>query len=79
MTGSTSVYSVGFVFCVAVALNAWRQHRVRDGLPLPPGPTGLPWFGNVFAIDAAHPWLSYEQWGKQYGALESCLSMNAAS
>ncbi|KAF8442321.1 cytochrome P450 [Boletus edulis BED1] len=69
MTGSPSAYSVGFVFCIAAFLNAWRQHRRRGGFPLPPGPTGLPLVGNLLNIDSSHPWLSYEEWGKRHGGL----------
>ena len=79
MTGSGFAYSVGFVLCAAFVLNAWRQHRLRDGLPLPPGPIGLPVVGSVFDVNPAHPWLSYERWGKRYGTFESCSSANARS
>lgn len=71
MAGSGSLYTLLFVFCLAFVLNIWRQHRLRGGLPLPPGPTGLPLIGSVLDLNAAHPWLSYEKWGKQYGASES--------
>ncbi|KAN0092733.1 Cytochrome P450, partial [Tylopilus felleus] len=63
------VYSIGLVFCIAYVLSAWRRRRLRDGLSLPPGPTGLPLIGSVLDINTVHPWLSYEQWGKQYGGL----------
>lgn len=69
MTRFASVYSIGFVLCAAFVLK-WRQYRLRRGLPLPPGPTGLPLVGNVFDLNPQHPWLSYEQWGKQYGAFD---------
>ncbi|KAH0833328.1 cytochrome P450 [Lanmaoa asiatica] len=69
ITGSGSAYSVTFILCVAFVLNRWRQHRLRDGLPLPPGPVGLPLVGNTFDLNPIHPWLSYEQWGKRYGGL----------
>ncbi|KAG8212989.1 cytochrome P450 [Butyriboletus roseoflavus] len=74
MTGSGSVYTVGFVLCAAFVLNAWRQHRLRDGLPLPPGPIGLPLIGSIFDVNPVHPWLSYEQWGKRYGHLQAISS-----
>lgn len=36
-------------------------------MPLPPGPRGLPLIGSVFDVNLAEPWLTYEEWGKQYG------------
>ena len=68
---SSSVYYIGLAFCVAVALKVWRQNRLRRGLPLPPGPTGLPFIGSVFQLNAVHPWLTYAQWGKEHGAFGS--------
>ncbi|KAH7913775.1 cytochrome P450 [Hygrophoropsis aurantiaca] len=38
-----------------------------EGPPLPPGPTPLPWVGNVRGIDPAAPWTTYAEWGKIYG------------
>ncbi|KAF9238500.1 cytochrome P450 [Melanogaster broomeanus] len=61
------VYSAGFALCFTVVFKAWRKRALRNGLPLPPGPKGLPLIGNVFDINSSEPWLSYEQWGKQYG------------
>ncbi|KAF9238508.1 cytochrome P450 [Melanogaster broomeanus] len=62
-----NVYCVGFALCFMVVLKAWRKRAPRNGLPLPPGPKGLPLIGNVFDLNITEPWLSYEQWGKQYG------------
>ncbi|KAF9238503.1 cytochrome P450 [Melanogaster broomeanus] len=64
---SAAVYCAGFSLCLTVIVKAWRKHALRKGLPLPPGPKGLPFIGNVFDLDIAEPWLSYEQWGKKYG------------
>ncbi|KAF9223382.1 cytochrome P450 [Gyrodon lividus] len=66
---TTVVCVAGFVLCSTTVRKAWRKRALRNGLPLPPGPTGLPLIGNVFDLNIAEPWLSYEQWGKQYGDL----------
>ncbi|KAF9223387.1 cytochrome P450 [Gyrodon lividus] len=58
-----------FALCFTIVRKAWRKRALRNGLPLPPGPTSLPLIGNVFDLNIAEPWLSYEQWGKQYGDL----------
>ncbi|KAG0706763.1 cytochrome P450, partial [Suillus ampliporus] len=35
--------------------------------PLPPGPTPLPIVGNVLSLDAARPWLTFNDWRSTYG------------
>ncbi|KIK93484.1 hypothetical protein PAXRUDRAFT_12637 [Paxillus rubicundulus Ve08.2h10] len=63
------MYATGFALCVTFVLRAWGKHTRRNALPLPPGPRGLPLIGNMLDLNMAAPWLTYEQWGKQYGDL----------
>ncbi|KAH7920542.1 cytochrome P450 [Leucogyrophana mollusca] len=46
--------------------SVWRRTN-PSGLPLPPGPRGLPLIGNVFDIDPVRPWLTYNVWAERYG------------
>jgi hypothetical protein len=53
----------------------WRYVRRLlanpNGLPLPPGPPRhIPWIGNASDMPVEYPWLTYDQWTKQYGMLE---------
>ncbi|EIW83763.1 cytochrome P450 [Coniophora puteana RWD-64-598 SS2] len=56
-------------FTLTFALSKLAQLRrpTRAKLPYPPGPTPLPFLGNVLDIDRAQPWVSYTEMQKKYG------------
>ncbi|KAJ7259562.1 cytochrome P450 [Mycena haematopus] len=45
-------------------LNAWQRRH----FPFPPGPSPRPLIGNFRDIPTKHPWLTYTEWGLQYGS-----------
>ncbi|KAH6897904.1 cytochrome P450 98A3 [Coprinopsis sp. MPI-PUGE-AT-0042] len=49
------------------ALVALQRKSKRLGSPLPPGPKGLPFLGNIFQIPRDKPWKVYSQWKELYG------------
>jgi hypothetical protein len=53
--------------CVVALYIARRALGNRTSYPLPPGPPGLPWVGNVIGIDSGAPWVTYAEWAKTYG------------
>ncbi|KAF9235572.1 cytochrome P450 [Melanogaster broomeanus] len=58
--------------CVAVlniGRRCLRKQKLAPPYPLPPGPPGLPFVGNVIGINASAPWLTYAEWAKTYGDL----------
>lgn len=43
------------------------SRKPRHALPLPPGPKGLPFLGNLLENASSQPWILYREWGQQYG------------
>ena len=44
-----------------------KRRTNASGLPLPPGPRGLPFVGNVFDMPQTHNWLKVAEWKEKYG------------
>ena len=52
------------VLLLCIPIRDWRQRRLRGGLPLPPGPKGLPIIGNM--LDFSVP-THLTDWANKYG------------
>ncbi|KAJ7649359.1 cytochrome P450 [Mycena polygramma] len=44
--------------------------------PLPPGPKGLPFLGNVTDMPREHEWKKYAEWGRRFGDMMSVTLLN---
>ncbi|KAH9929104.1 cytochrome P450 [Epithele typhae] len=79
----------GAVLCIAgvsYAISAARWYSRSRGLPLPPGPKGLPILGNVFDLPMSWPWIAYQQLGLVHGDVihfralgQSVIVLNSAA
>ncbi|VDB88746.1 unnamed protein product [Peniophora sp. CBMAI 1063] len=70
-------FDILFVFSVIAMVAVWRRSqtsKVRRGLPLPPGPRGLPVVGNLFDMPDTNEWVVYRDWGVKYGSDVVCVS-----
>ncbi|KAN0084486.1 Cytochrome P450 [Tylopilus felleus] len=53
--------------CIVLLYVGRRALGKRSSYPLPPGPPGLPWVGNIIGVNAEAPWLTYAKWARTYG------------
>ncbi|KAJ3511009.1 hypothetical protein NLJ89_g4348 [Agrocybe chaxingu] len=54
---------------LALSLTLLRKWLIssKRRLPLPPGPRGLPFFGNIFDLPKGVFWETYHEWATRYG------------
>ncbi|KAN0084464.1 Cytochrome P450 [Tylopilus felleus] len=53
--------------CVVVQYITQRAFESRTSYPLPPGPPGFPWIGNLIGVNKSAPWKTYAEWARTYG------------
>jgi len=54
------------VAALVVALGFMISRRKQH--PFPPGPRGIPVFGNAFQMPQTHGWVQFSKWAEEYGA-----------
>ena len=58
------------LLCAVILKATFITHRRNPGgLPLAPGPKGLPIIGNLLDMPLDKPWLIYNEWSKTYGKI----------
>ncbi|KAJ7445082.1 cytochrome P450 [Mycena latifolia] len=65
-----ALYAIRVAAVIAAVLCARHFLRKRRP-PLPPGPRGLPFVGNILGLPAHSPWLTFAEMGKQWGDIAS--------
>jgi hypothetical protein len=54
---------------LAVAIVYAKQRQARSSLPLPPGPSRLPFFGNLFNFPKERQQETFTAWSHQHGTI----------
>ena len=60
--------------CVVVQYITQRAFESRTSYPLPPGPPGFPWIGNLIGVNKSAPWKTYAEWARTYGRFSATPS-----
>ncbi|KAJ3709659.1 cytochrome P450 [Lentinula raphanica] len=59
--------SILIPIAILIVFRVFKALQQRSKLP--PGPLGLPVFGNLFQLPTSRPWLAFDNWAKQYGPI----------
>ncbi|KAI5479627.1 cytochrome P450, family 2, subfamily U [Pseudohyphozyma bogoriensis] len=63
----STLAAVGVVLVLAYLAAQYRNRKSRG--PLPPGPKGIPIFGNLFQVPKSRPWVKMEEWTREFGPI----------
>jgi len=66
LTTPTLVALSAIIYYACLWVYSGRRLRSK-GLRLPPGPKGKHFVGNLHQISRIEPWLTFAEWGKEYG------------
>ncbi|KDQ51281.1 hypothetical protein JAAARDRAFT_706542 [Jaapia argillacea MUCL 33604] len=69
MAFNPMMYSVEVLVIVltAISIAVIRSRRARKNLP--PGPPGVPLFGNLFQVPALRPYPQFRRWAQKFGSI----------
>ena len=71
---SSSVYVLAIAAAVAFVYLVRLRSRNPKGLPVPPGPRGLPFIGAIYDVPQDVAWRTFQDWSKKYGkSLSLCF------
>jgi len=64
-------WGIAFLFFVAITLFSLYEKKDKNGRKyiFPPGPKGLPFFGNVFQIPSFGASVVMKPWAEQFGEM----------
>ncbi|KAF8999673.1 cytochrome P450 [Cyathus striatus] len=73
MSNNIQFPDTNFLFIVtvicAVSAVIYNYCTRRNIAPLPPGPKGLPFIGNILDFPKSQHWVTFAQWGDTYGGM----------
>ncbi|KAJ7157103.1 cytochrome P450 [Mycena filopes] len=60
---------IGVALAAGVVVSLYHFVKPRKTPPLPPGPKGLPLFGNIADYPQTQVWVTFTKWAKEYGPI----------